>query len=499
MTPPAPTYRDAIATVDAAGHRRWLYPTQPAGRLYRRRKAASYVLLAVLVGLPFVEVGGEPLFRFDVLAREFRLFGVAFGPQDFYLAGLTMVTAIVAIALFTVVFGRLFCGWICPQTIFMELVFRRIEYAIEGSPARQRRLDASAWTAEKWRKRLLKHAAFFALAVGIAHVFLSYVIGWREVYRIATEPVGEHWVGLAALLGFSGVFYGVFARLREQVCTSICPYGRLQSVLVDDDTVGVAYDEARGEPRGKKRRGAPPPSGMVELAVVNAAADAAADAAAPPSGPGDCVDCGLCVRVCPTGIDIRDGFNQLERVHCTACVDACDGIMDKVGRPRGLIRYESRNGLAGRRRPLFTKRAYAYLAVLVALVSLNATLIVNRAEVRFAVSRAAGALPVVAPDGSVANLYTFRIDNHGADTLRVALAATRASAGPVAVEWVGRPPAVAPGARAGGSFFLRVPPAGAPRGERVADVEIELRGGPAGPALGRASTTLTYGNPTPRR
>lgn len=317
------TFRDSIATVDKEGKRIWLYPKKPSGRFYRWRTWVSLAFLAIFLTLPFIKLNGEPFFMLNVIERKFILFGLLFTPQDFHIFGLVMLTFIVFIILFTVVFGRLFCGWVCPQTVFMEMFFRRIEYWIEGDAPAQRRLDKMPWNAEKIRKKGLKHAIFFLIAVVVSNYFLAYIIGMDQVLRIIGEPLGAHWGGFLAMILFSGVFYGVFARLREQVCTTICPYGRLQGVLLVKESIVVAYDHVRGEPRGKIKKN---PVEAIQSSV-NGSANGIRKV-------GDCVDCKMCIAVCPTGIDIRNG-TQLECTNCTACIDACDEIMDKTGRERG--------------------------------------------------------------------------------------------------------------------------------------------------------------------
>ena len=248
------SFRDELATVDKSGKRKWIYPKKPKGRFYNYRKIVSYLLLVILFGLPWVKFEGQPFFLLNVLERKFILFGVYFSPQDFYLFVIAMLISIVFIALFTVVFGRLFCGWVCPQTIFMEMVYRRIEYFIEGDYNAQKRLDKEPWTYGKISKKLLKQAIFFGIAVFISNTFLAYIIGIDEVIKIATEPIDKNVEGFISMIIFSFVFYGVFASLREQVCTTICPYGRLQGVLLDDSSLAVYYDFKRGEPRGKIRK-----------------------------------------------------------------------------------------------------------------------------------------------------------------------------------------------------------------------------------------------------
>jgi cytochrome c oxidase accessory protein FixG len=379
-------YRDHIATVDQEGKRIWLYPKKPKGKLYNARSWVSLLFLVIFLSMPWIKVDGEQFLLFNILERKFVLFGLLFTPQDFHLFVLAMLTFIVFIILFTVVFGRLFCGWVCPQTVFMEMFYRKIEYWIEGDAGEQRRLDSAPWTTEKIRKKALKHTVFFLIALVVSNYFLAYIIGTDQLLKIINEPVEEHLGGLGAILVFSGLFYGVFARLREQVCTTICPYGRLQSVLLVKDSIVIAYDYKRGEPRGKLKKG-----------VVD-------------TNFGDCIDCNLCVAVCPTGIDIRNG-TQLECTNCTACVDACNQVMEKVGKPTNLIRYDSMNGIEAGRRKLFTTRVYAYSAVLVGLLVLDIFMFANRGVMESIILRSQGQLYQKVDETHVSNLYTYILIN----------------------------------------------------------------------------------------
>ena len=383
-------YRDSIATVDQDGKRIWLYPKKPSGRFYNARTIVSLVFLAVFLVFPFIKYNGEQLFLFNVLERKFIFFGILFTPQDFHLFVLVLLTFFVFIILFTVVFGRLFCGWVCPQTVFMEMFFRRIEYWIEGDAGAQRKLDASPWNSEKIRKKTLKHLIFFAISFVVSNYFLAYIITMDEVLKIVREPVTQHWGGFFAILGFSGVFYGVFARMREQVCTTICPYGRLQGVLLVKDSIVVAYDHKRGEPRGKLKKN---PVEQIQASVQ-----------------GDCIDCKLCIAVCPTGIDIRNG-TQLECTNCTACIDACDQIMEKVDKPKGLIRYDSETGINSGVRRIFTPRVYAYSFVLMALLALDVVLIANRGMIESIILRSPGQLYQEKDAEHITNLYTYKLIN----------------------------------------------------------------------------------------
>lgn len=382
------TFRDRLSTLDEQGKRRWIFPKKPSGRYYTARAWLSYVLLAFLFGGPFIRIGGEPLLMANVLERKFVILGKVFWPQDFYLFGLAMVTMVVFVILFTVVFGRLFCGWVCPQTIFMEMLFRRIEYAIEGDWKQQMKLRNQPWDFEKIWKKTTKHVLFFAISFLISNTFLAYIIGSDALLDIVTSPPSQHLVGLLSIIAFTGVFYGVFAKFREQVCTNVCPYGRLQGVLLDRNTMVVAYDHKRGETRSKFRKGE-------DRAAV---------------GKGDCIDCFQCVDVCPTGIDIRNG-TQLECINCTACIDACDTVMDKINKPRGLIGYKSENSIANRVKFAFTTRMKAYMAVLTILVGVMLALILTRAEIGATILRTPGVLAQKEADGRVTNLYNYKVIN----------------------------------------------------------------------------------------
>jgi cytochrome c oxidase accessory protein FixG len=401
-------YRDHLSTIDSEGKRVWLYPKKPKGRFYNARTWVSVAFLAIFLTLPFIKVNGEQFFMLNVIERKFVIFGLLFSPHDFYLFFLLMLTFLVFIILFTVVWGRLFCGWVCPQTVFMEMIFRKIEYWIEGDANDQRRLDKLAWTPEKIRKKGLKHAIFFLIAVVVANYFLAYIIGMDEVLKIIKEPVTQHVGGFTAMIVFSFLFYGVFARLREQVCTTICPYGRLQSVLLVPDSIVVAYDNVRGEPRGKIKKQKNP------LESIQAAVGAAPQSEVKKLG--DCIDCKLCIAVCPTGIDIRNG-TQLECTNCTACIDVCDEVMDKVERPRGLIRYDSLNGIKNGKRRIWTPRSIAYSGVLGFLMLIDVFFFMRRSDVSATILRSPGQMYQQVDETHIANLYTYQIVNKTHNTM----------------------------------------------------------------------------------
>lgn len=455
-------YRDHIATVDEQGKRVWIYPKKPKGRFTNARTLVSGLLLAFLFVVPFIKVHGEPLLLFNVLERKFILFGILFLPQDFHLFVLAMLTLVLFIVLFTVVWGRLFCGWVCPQTIFMEMVFRKIEYWIEGDAPAQRRLNKAPWNTDKIIKKTAKQAIFFAIAVLIANVFLAYIISADEVLKIIQEPVSQHVGGFVAMLIFSTAFYLVFSTLREQVCVTICPYGRLQGVLLDQNSIVVAYDFVRGEPRGKIRKNQPSsPSASIQADVKQAASQVEpiiAEALPPGADPlaqtqqalGDCIDCKLCIAVCPTGIDIRNG-TQLECVNCTACIDACDEVMDKVDRPRGLIRYDSHLGIKENRHKLFTPRVIAYTAVLAVLLAINVILLGNRSTLEVLMLRAPGMLYQEVDATHISNLYNYQLINKSTEDFPVEFKPETEGA---SIRLVGKIPQTQAGKVSGGALFI---------------------------------------------
>lgn len=363
----------------------WIYPKLIAGNLYRLRSRVSYVLLVILFAAPFIKINGEQLVLLDVLERKFVFFGILFLPQDFYLFVFALLSFIVFIVLFTAVFGRVWCGWACPQTIFMEMVFRKVEYWIEGDAKQQKELNGAPMSGIKLFKKTVKHTLFALISFLIANIFLAYIIGSDTLIKIITEPVQHHVSGFISILVFTAAFYLVFAQLRELVCTVICPYGRLQEVLLDRKSLVVAYDYGRGEPRGHIQKHG------LEVA-------------------GDCVDCGLCVQVCPTGIDIRQG-TQMECINCTACIDACDMVMEKTHRPLRLIGFKSEEEISDRKAFRFSKRAYAYAGILVSLFGILTTLLISRSDIGATILRASGTLYQLRDDGTVSNLYNAELIN----------------------------------------------------------------------------------------
>jgi len=378
-------FRNHLYNQTQDGKRLWIYPGRVIGQLYKLRTYFSYLLLTLLFGLPWIEHKGQPIFLFNVLERKFIFWGVPFFPQDFHLVALGLICFLIFISLFTVLFGRIWCGWACPQTIFMEMLFRKIEYWIEGDDKAQRRLNDSPWTREKIVKKGSKHTLFLILAFAISNTFLMYIIGKQPWLQIVEGNPMEHIKGLLAMLIFTAVFYFVFARFREMVCMVVCPYGRLQGVLLDNNSILVQYDHVRGEPRGKSLKS---------------------------ETKGDCIDCHWCVRVCPTGIDIRNGSNQLECIGCTACIDACDAVMDKIEKPKGLIRYDSLNGVTSGTKLKFTKRIAAYTSVLVLILGILVFMLITRRSWESTLLRTPGmTFQVDEKMHTVSNIYNLEILN----------------------------------------------------------------------------------------
>lgn len=391
----ATTFRDSVGTMDETGKRKWIFPRKPAGRYTDYRTIVAYFLLSVFFATPFITINGNPLLLFNILDRQFFIIGQPFYVQDFFILALGAITSLIFVILFTVVFGRIFCGWICPQTIFMEMVFRKIEYMIEGDRNKQIRLDKQEWNSEKIMKRGLKWGIYALMSLVISHIMFMYIVGYKEVFRIMREGPLENSTNFLVMFVFTAAFYFVFAWFREQVCTLVCPYGRLQGVLIDRQTINVYYDYKRGENRSKYRKGE----------------DRKAE------GKGDCIDCHQCVVVCPTGIDIRDG-QQLECVNCTACIDACDDVMVKVGLPPGLIRYATEEGIDEEIPFRFTNRMKAYSVVLLLMIGFLGFLLYNRGDLEAKFIKPAGSTYVLR-EGQISNTYSYTFLNKASKDQKV--------------------------------------------------------------------------------
>ena len=372
---------DTVTTINDDGSRYFIHPADVAGRWTQARRLLGALLLAIYILLPWIPINGKPAVFLDVENRLFHLFGLTLQPQDlwvmfFLISGLGFILFAA-----TSLLGRIWCGWACPYTVFLDHIYRRIERWIEGDAPARRALDAAPWTPGKMIKSGLKHLLFAAISAYMAHAFLAYFVSWHRLYGFMHLGPLQHATAFAIVTSLTLVLWFCFGYFREQFCIIMCPYGRLQSALIDDDTINVGYDEIRGEPRG--------PKGKVT---------------------GDCINCRRCVQVCPTGIDIRNGL-QLECIGCTACIDACDEVMTRISRPTGLIRYDSFNGLAGHARRFLRPRMYAYAAL--AALGLAALAVVTSQKARpfnVTIARAAGSA-FYADTQVIRNIYQIRFFN----------------------------------------------------------------------------------------
>lgn len=380
---------DTVKTIGDGGKRVWLYPQVVIGRLVKARSVVAWILFAVLLIAPWIDVGGHPAMRFDIPARKAYFWGLTFFATDAFWLLFAFGIGIFSIFFFTSVMGRLWCGWACPQTVLMESFVRPIERLIEGPPSKRKKLDAGPWTREKIVKKGLKHGAYLVLAGAFATTLVAYFLGRDGVLAAQFDP-GSHPMGTAFFVVITAVVFFDIAWFREQVCVVVCPYGRFQSILMDADTITIGYDYKRGEPRGKVKD-------------PNA---------------GDCIDCKKCVAVCPTGIDIRHGV-QMECINCAACIDACDSIMDKIGRPRGLIKYASENALAGNPPRKLRPRPVLYGLALLGLIIGLVVAVTLREPVEVRLTRMPGAVYTELPDGRRQNLMNLRVNNRGGDPLTV--------------------------------------------------------------------------------
>ncbi len=378
-----------LGSVNADGSRKAIHTADVSGKYIRRRRILFGVLLAIYVALPLVHIGGHPAVFLDIDARRFYLFGATFNAQDVWLLLFLVTTVGFSLLFVTAWLGRAWCGWACPQTVFLEGIYRRIERLFDGSREKRIRLEKGPWTAEKILRGLGKHTAYLGISWVLAHVFLALFVSAPELKNMILEGPAGHGIAFTWAVAVSAVFYLDFAWFREQVCVVVCPYGRLQSSMQDADSIIVGYDEKRGEPRGKLIKPGMP------LPLV-------------PQG--DCIDCRRCVTACPTGIDIRNGL-QLECVGCAQCVDACDDVMIRIGKPTGLIRFDSLNGLQSKPKRVLRPRLYIYGGMLAAsAIALTVSLFL-RTPFEANALRARGVPYVLAEDGTVRNQFEVHVIN----------------------------------------------------------------------------------------
>ena len=402
---PAPKpSRDSVTTIRSDGSRPFLYPADTHGRFTRARRWSALGLIVFYLSLPWIKIGGYPAAFFDIAERRFHLFGLTFAAQDMWLLFFVITGLGFSLFFITSLLGRVWCGWACPHTVFLDHVYRRIERFIEGDAVQRRALAAAPLSFNKIVRRTAKHTLYILASATIAHLFLAYFVSLPEVWSMIRSAPTEHWSAFAFMAISTGILYFNFAWFREQLCIVICPYGRIQSALIDDHSLVIGYDAARGEPRGK-------PAGRSHLGRELAHAPLVADVAASASEPtlGDCIDCHRCVHVCPTGIDIRHGL-QLECVGCTACIDACDDVMTRLHRPRGLIRYDSQNAFTGKPTRFLRPRTIVYGILLLIGASVASWALSTVKPANFGVTRITGA-PYIVDADHVRNQFLVRIVN----------------------------------------------------------------------------------------
>ncbi|MHC4391923.1 MAG: cytochrome c oxidase accessory protein CcoG [Planctomycetota bacterium] len=387
MAPQKPT-TDHMTTIGEGGRRLWLYPSAVKGAWFTRRQVVYAALVILFFALPWLKIGGQQAVLLNIPARKFAFFGFVVWPQDTILFWLVMFTFFIGIFFFTAVLGRIWCGWACPQTVFLEGIFRWIDRRVEGSAAQRRRLDRAPWTAGKVARKVVKHVLFLVVASHIANTVVCYFVGTDDVIKMSLRPPAENLGWFSFMLGMNLLVYFDFAWFREQVCTVVCPYGRWQSVMLDNHSKIVGYDEARGENRGTAR----------QRKTLETATDEGQQASF-----GDCVDCNRCVTVCPTGIDIRMGL-QMECINCTACIDACDDIMRKVGKPEGLIRFTSLAELAGEPAQPVRPRTVIYGIMLAIACIAFVVAVITRRDIEVQVLRGSGRSVQVVGEDAVNHL-----------------------------------------------------------------------------------------------
>ena len=415
-----------LPTLNEDGSRRWIRPKPSHGWYARARRIVAYTLMVVFVLIPHLRMGGKPLILLDVPRRQFTLFGTTFLPTDTILLMLLLASIIIAIFLLTALFGRVWCGWACPQTVYMEFLFRPIERWVEGGRSGSLALDKERRHFHP--RRLLKYAIYAVLALLLAHTFLAYFVGTEALAHWIRRSPAEHPTSFLVMAGTAVAVFADFTYFREQTCLVACPYGRMQSVLLDRQSMIVAYDPTRGEPRMK---------GKVR-----------------PVGAGDCIDCGACVQTCPTGIDIRDGL-QMECIHCTQCADACDDIMTRVGKPKGLIRYSSRELLEGHTRHLIRPRTVLYPLALTVFLGGFVYALATRATADVTLLGGAGEPFTRQEDGRIANQLRVKIVNRSKADQDYRIDVVGASEGSVIVPQ--NPLAVATGQTAVTPLFILLP------------------------------------------
>ncbi len=399
-----------LSTLNKDGSRRWLKPRLSKGRFLTWRRVAAWALIAIFTLLPYLKIGAHPAILLDLTTRRFHILGTTFLPTDTILLALLLVGTFVTIFLLTALLGRVWCGWACPQTVYMEFVFRPIERLFDGPPTSTPRSRSRGFRGSGIAT-VLKYVAFFLVSAYLAHTFLAYFVGVEQLSQWVRRSPFEHPAGFLIVASVTALMMFDFCFFREQTCIVACPYGRFQSVMLDRHSMIISYDATRGEPRGKK---ASRHQGIKASSEAACAGGAALDASMPlplmPSSRGDCIDCHLCVTTCPTGIDIREGL-QMECIGCAQCIDACDAVMDKIERPCGLIRYSSQSAMAGERKRILRPRVVIYPLLLIVLASLFGLALGNRGDAYVTVLRGLGRTFTELPSGQIANPVRIKIVN----------------------------------------------------------------------------------------
>ncbi len=389
---------DVLATMTKDGKRRWLYPVESKGRFHSARKYMAWFLMVLFVAIPWIPIGGNPAIMLDFVHREFAILGLVFYPTDTILLMAFMIGILLTVVLLTALLGRVWCGWGCPQTVYLEFLFRPIERWIEGAEhVRKRRNEGPRNWDWFWRKAL-KISIFFGISLILAHTFVAYFVGWENLLVWLGGDPREHWGFFLISAVTTGLILYDFGYFREQMCTIACPYARMQSIMLDRDSLIVSYDPNRGEPRARRSK---------KVMAQEAAGEIAAR--------GDCIDCFACVRTCPTGIDIRDGL-QMECIACTQCIDACDAIMDRVDKPRGLIRYTSENILEGGSSRILRPRTFIYSALIILIFSAFTFVLTTRDAYDINIGRVVDEPFTELPDERIANRLRFRVRNQTSET-----------------------------------------------------------------------------------
>lgn len=417
------------ATIGSQGKRKWVYQDIVSGKWASRRQIVIAVLILFYLVAPWISLNGQPFMLFDLVSRRFSFFGQTFLATDLYLLALLLVGSVLALFWFSAMFGRLWCGWACPQTVYLEGVFYRIERWIEGNPRQRKALDDGPHDDAYWTKKIAKHGIFWLMATAMSLSFTAYFIGPKASYEMFWTFGAAHPTAMIVAVATTAITYFNFAWFREQFCHFLCPYARIQSVFLDEHSLIIGYDESRGEPRGHIR-----PNDTAQK--------------------GDCIACNRCVQVCPAGIDIRNGL-QLECIQCTACIDACDTVMEKIGRPTGLIRYDSVSGIEHKKRKLFRARTVLYTVIFVIIGTMFTIRLSSREIVDFAVVRSAGTPYLVQEDGLVRNMLQMHLTN--TDTRTRTVTVKLESPIPAQLMVLGEPFEIAPGERIKAEAFVMVP------------------------------------------